>query len=279
MESKNTTIIVVCVIGLLIAILFAFSKGCDKTDENKVVVVPQQNFTGIIGKKEDEFKTTSRGFSSSYSGGSGNYDSGESAGQPALYTEEELQRRSKRIKERKEKIAELKKEHLEKILNDPNLSIEAQEQLKIRNHPSFFKGMKAFKNQNYKEAMVGFSEVLKDKEATPLAKYYASWNLMQIARETNNFELFFLAARTRASLIAKEDLSIIDIEKSNTEMEKLDLVENTLKAIKDPKYFDICVKNKLKGIDTITKEEEERAQRKVKEDIEYYSRVYKELIK
>ena len=44
------------------------------------------------------------------------------------------------------KIAELKKEHLEKILNDPNLSIEAQEQLKIRNHPSFFKGMKAFKN-------------------------------------------------------------------------------------------------------------------------------------
>ena len=129
--------------------------------------------------------------------------------------------------------------------------------------------------------MIGFSEVLKDKEATPLAKYYASWNLMEIARETSNFELFFLAARTRASLIAKEDLSIIDIEKTNDVMEELDVVENSLKAIKDPKYFDICVKNKLKGYDNITirKEDEELARKRVKEDIEYYSRVYKELIK
>ncbi len=279
MESKNTTIIVVCAGCLLITLLFACSKGCDKTEENKVVVVPEQKFKRIDEKKEKETKTSSK-FSGSSSYGR-SYDSGESAGQPALYTEEELQRRSKRIKERKEKIAQLKKEHIEDILNDPNLSLEAREQLKIRNHPSFFKGMKAFKNQNYKEAMIGFSEVLKDKEATPLAKYYASWNLMEIARETSNFELFFLAARTRASLIAKEDLSIIDIEKTNDVMEELDVVENSLKAIKDPKYFDICVKNKLKGYDKINirKEDEELARKRVKEDIEYYSSVYKELIK
>ncbi len=275
MEENKNTIIIVSVVCVLLVVIGVATRGCGNKEEKRVIVAPQ-NFNKKIDKNEkiSEMKTT---YSRGYSGGGSSADA--PSGPPPLYTEDELKKRSKKIKERKARIAKLKKEYIEKKLSDPSLSPEAIEQLKLRSNPSFFSGMKAFKNKDYKEAGKGFAEVLNDKDATPVSKYFAAWNLMEVAKETGNFELFFIAAKTRASLISKEDLSMLGYEKSDEEMENIKYIEKILKAKMDSNQYRECLKEKLSEFEDITDEYIEMAKEELDEDVEYYSSIYKELIK
>ena len=93
-----------------------------------------------------------------------------------------------------------------------------------------------------------FFKILKDKDTSPVSKHFACNMLMDIAMKIKDPELYFIAARAKGKLEATEDLTILGVEKGSTfTLDWCDKVENLLKARNDPKYFDICVKQKLSG--------------------------------
>ena len=142
--------------------------------------------------------------------------------------------------------------------------------------------MNAFEEKDYDTAIVSFNEVLKDKSSTAVTKYFACSELMDLAMEKKDMDLYFIAARMRANLISKEDLDVIGVEKDEDAMEWVDNLENILKAKKDKKYYDICVQLKIREAEEsgfeITEEVKNEIIEDVEKDISYYSGLYKELI-
>ncbi len=261
--------------------LFACSKGCGKKEEKKVVVAPPKLYFQKKEEKKVEVHRPSSSPSHSYSGG-GSSSVGDGR-PPDLLTEEEKEKKRKKREEERKKIANLKKEMMKKMLEDPNISPDDYEKLKLRSNPSFLKGMAAMENGDYDTSIVSFNEILKDKDATPVSKYFACTELMVVARRKHDFDLYFIAARMRANLIANEDLSVLDFEKDNKAVERINKIESLLKAKNDPKYFDLVVETRLARVSNLPDGEEgkptrEQVVERVKKDIEYYSGIFKELV-
>ncbi|MBP5470465.1 MAG: hypothetical protein J6Z11_14615 [Candidatus Riflebacteria bacterium] len=273
MLEDNKTIIAVCALCLMMTLLFACSRGCSKKEPKKVVVTPPKNKEVVeFIEEEKEYKepvTSSR---------SSRGNSGSSGNPPALLSEEEKAKMAKRDEENLEKLNRLKKEWMEEKLKDPNLSPVAREQYLLRSNPNFVVGMKALENNDFKTAIKNFNEIAQDEKTTPISKYFACKSLMEVAVKMKDFELYFIAARMKAKLEATEDLSMLGVEKNTYSLDWCDKVENTLKARDDPKYFEICVKLKLKKYDEVTAKMEEKARKDVEKDIKFYTRQFKELI-
>ena len=267
--DNNNIIIAVCVLCLLMTLLFACSRGCSQKTEKKEVVTQPKIF-----RPEKEDKHYSENTYSSNSSKSSSYGK-----PPALLSRDDKERLEKKYKENREKINKLKKEEIEKQLKDPNLSPVAKEQIRLRTNPSFVKGMYAFNKQDYKTAINSFNEIVKDPNTTPISKYFACSQLMEVAKRMKDLDLYFIAARMRAKLEAEEDLSMLGVEKGTFSLEWCAKVENSLRAKNDPKYFDICVELKLaNATGEVSPKIRRMAEEEVKKDIKFYSKQFKELI-
>lgn len=201
-------------------------------------------------------------------------------------TEKKLALLKKRYEEEERRLKEASFRLAENKLKDPTLDPQALEQYKIKANKDFTRGMLARKKKDYKLAIRSFNDVLKDKATSPITRYFALQNLMDIAKENHDMELYFIAARMNANLQATEDLSLIGIEKNEDALEWVTRVELTLKAINDQKSFEECVKLKLYkenetsgGNVVIDESSRKEAEEAVRRDIAYYSETYKELLK
>jgi hypothetical protein len=262
---------------ILLTLVFACSKGCgSKESPSKIVTVTQGNPKNNTIIEEDYEEKTS--YQSSYSGGGGNtsFYVQEDVQPPALLSEEDIKNIKKRREQSREKLNKNAIEWLKNKTNDPRFCQQTLEKYKVKSHQGFVNGSYAFLRKDYKTAIKCFNETIKDPNATPVTKYFALQNMMNIAYETKDLELYFIAARMNALMCAKEDLSVLGIEKNTHQLEWVEKVEKTIKARNDPKYFDECVKMKLDFYKYgMTKEQ---AEKEVKKDIEFYTNLYKELI-
>ena len=277
MDNKQITIAAVCAMLILLTLVFACSKGCEKKESpSKRVTVTQENPKDNTIIEEDYEEKPS--YQSSYSSGGENtsFYVQEDAQPPALLTEADIKSIQKRRQKSREKLSKNAVEWLKNKTNDPRFCQQTIEKYKIKSHQGFVNGSYAFMNKDYKTAIKFFNETIKDPEASAITKYFALQNMMNIAYETKDLELYFIAARMNALICAKEDLSILGIEKSTHQLDWVEKVEKSLKARNDPKYFEECVKMKLDFYKYGMKREQ--AEREVKKDIELYSNLYKELI-
>lgn len=256
-------------------LVFACSKGSSpKTSKNKPISQTTKKQTEKNTAKHDDYGSGSGGFPSSSSKSS--YYSTGSSYPPAILTEaEKAKMKARRIKQKEKLIKEAEKWLLSKS-NDVSLCDNTREKNKIKSHQGFANGTVAKRKHDYKTAIKCFSDTYKDEKATVLTKYFAACNLKDVAREIGDIDLYFIAARMEAKLIATEDLTMLNIEKSTSEFDWIDKVEAALKAKNDPKYFEKLVKMKmdLYGSGINRKEAEQEA----REDIEYYSKMFKELV-
>lgn len=271
-ENKNTIIIAVCALCLFMTLIIACSRGCSSKPEKRVVKpIPKKVTTTQIEEPEYKEQYSPSKSSYSYSPSRGN--------PPALLSEEDREIIAKKYEENQKLLNKLKKDWFEEKLKDPNLDPVAREQYKLRSNPNFVIGMKAYDNKDYKTAIKSFSQITQDKNASPVSKYFACKSLMEVAVKIKDIELYFIAARLQANLILNEDLSMLGIEKNKKNLEWCDIIENSIRAKNDPKYFDKCVKYKLERYDgEITPEIEEYVKKQVEKDIEHYSEQFKELI-
>lgn len=275
MDNKQITIAAICGMLLLLTLVFACSKGCGSKESpiKKVTVTHETPKVNTIIEKDYDKTPQSQ---SSYSGGNSSFYIQEDVQPPALLTEEDINNIKKRRQQSREKLNKNAIEWLKNKTNDPRFCQQTLEKYKVKSHQGFVNGSYAFMKKDYKNAIKYFNETIKDPNASVITKYFALQNMMNIAYETKDLELYFIAARMNALMCAKEDLSILGIEKSTHQLDWVEKVEKSLKARNDPKYFAECVKMKLDfykyGM------EKEQAEREVKKDIELYSNLYKELI-
>ena len=292
MEENKNTIIIASVVCVLLVVIILATRGCSKKQEEKRVIVAPQKF---IKNEEKEIEKSSPSYS--YSGGSSGYSSGDYGDPPALLTEEDKKELAKNYEEDNKVIATLKKEWMENKLSDPNLNAVAREQFKLRSNPAFANGMKAFEKEDYAASAGFFNEILKDPNTSPVSKYFACMKLMDIAMKKKDLDLYFMAANLRASLEEKEDLELLGIVKSSASKNWIKKLEYTLRAKKDPSYFQKCVELKLaktpkenteeigellavspKGKDYNDEKAIDWAKDRVKKEIEFYSDKYKDLL-
>ena len=276
MDNKQITIAAVCGMLMLLLLVFACSKGCGKkeTPIKKPIVTPKTSTVGTV-IEDDYHEKEYSSYSSSSGGGSSSFYQ-EDAQPPALLTEEDIRNIQRRREKSREKLSKNAIEWLKNKTNDPRFCQQTLEKYKIKSHQGFVNGSYAFMKKDYKNAIKFFNETIKDPNASVITKYFALQNMMNIAYETKDLELYFIAARMNALMCAKEDLSILGIEKSTHQLDWVEKVEKSLKARNDPKYFEECVKMKLDFYKYGMKREQ--AEREVKKDIELYSNLYKELI-
>ena len=277
MDNKQITIAAVCGMLMLLLLVFACSKGCGKkeTPIKKPIVTPKASNVGTV-IEDDYHEKEYSSYSSSSGGGSSSSFYQEDAQPPALLTEEDIRNIQRRRERSREKLSKNAIEWLKNKTNDPRFCQQTLEKYKIKSHQGFVNGSYAFMKKDYKTAIKFFNETIKDPNASVITKYFALQNMMNIAYETKDLELYFIAARMNALMCAKEDLSILGIEKSTHQLDWVEKVEKSLKARNDPKYFEECVKMKLDFYKYGMKREQ--AEREVKKDIELYSNLYKELI-
>ena len=274
MNDDNKFIIIAAVVAMcfLMTLLLSCTRGCSSKKDNKVVVTQPKAVTTV--KVEEEEKEYRRA-SSSYSAPGRSFN----AYPPALLSEKDKAELAKRYKENREKLRKKKLENIEKQLNDPNLSPVAKEQIRLRTNPSFVKGMYALDKKDYKVAITSFNEIVKDEKTTPISKYFACSQLMETARRMKDIDLYFIAARIRAKLMADEDLSMLGISKGNDTLEWCNKVEYSLRAKNDPKYYEMCLKLKLANCkEPIPKLIMDKAKKEVDKEIKFYSKQYKELV-
>ena len=275
MDNKQITIAAICGMLLLLTLVFACSRGCGskETPTPRPRVTQQPKIDNNVPEEEYYEPKSS---DSSYSGGGTSYYIQEDAQPPALLTEEDIKNIQRRRAKSREKLSKNAVEWLKNKTNDPRFCQQTLEKYKIKSHQGFVNGSYAFMKKDYKTAIKYFNETIKDSEASVVTKYFALQNMMNIAYETKDLELYFIAARMNALLCAKEDLSVLGIEKSAHQLDWVEKVEKTLRARNDPKYFDECVKMKLDFYKYGMKKEQ--AEKEVKKDIEFYSNLYKELL-
>ncbi|MBQ3644879.1 MAG: hypothetical protein II961_09810 [Candidatus Riflebacteria bacterium] len=302
MDNKNITIIAVCASLILLTLIFACSKGCgDKSKYSTNKGSGSNNFSDYSGgnskggrsskygsysgsDNDSDLETYGQsGGYSSYSGGGSTYGESSSdyteetaAQPPALLSDEDIKRLQKRRQESLDKLNKNAVEWLKNKTNDPRFSQKTIEKYKIKSHKGFVNGSYALMNKDYKTAIKLFNETVKDPEATVVTKYFALQNLMTIAYETKDLELYFIAARMNALMCAKEDLSVLGIKKNTHQLDWVEKVEKSIKAKNDPKYFEECVKMKMEfykfGINRA------EAEKEVQKDIQLYTNLYKELL-
>lgn len=278
--DNKATIIAVCAALLLLTLVFACSKGCStkpSTGTKSAFKTTPKTQTAVTKDKHkyDDFRPMSSSAGSGHSGSYYEETSEDDKTPPALISEEEKKRMKKFDAEEEEAMKKSAAEWLQNKLADSSLSAKTREQWLLKANQSYNDGKNARKRKDYKSAIKHFNDILKDEKATPVTKYFALYNLMGCAQEMKDLELFFIAARMRAKLVATEDLTVVGVEQKNTDqLVWCDKVEAALKAKDNPAKFDEAVM--LKMNEHNGELERETAEASVKRDIEFYTKLFKD---
>ena len=305
MDNKQITIIAICGMLMLLTLVFACSKGCGGKSKYTTQKSGSNNFVDFSSGKKSNGRSSkygsysgsgsnnelddygqSRSSHSSYRGGSSSYSSSsgdtsyidnfEPASPPELLSEKEKAKMLKKREENRKKLRSNSIEWLKHKTNDPSLCIQTIEKYKIKSHQGFTNGTVALRNKDYNTAIKYFNETVKDANASPVTKYFALSNMMTIAHQTKDVKLYFIAARISAMLCATEDLSALGIKKDTHQLDWVEKVEKTIYARNDSKYFEECVKMKMDLYEGgVTRED---AEADVRDDIAFYTNLYKEML-
>ena len=295
LDNKQITIIAVCGMLVLLTLVFACSKGCGKESSSTNKTDSSNTFVEFSGNKnqrsgiskygdKDSDEYSSGDSRSSYSGGhsggsSGSSSSGSSSDSSdevediTILTEADKARMSKVYEEERKNIEKEAAKWLEEKIKEAD-SPKALEQYKLKANKNFVAGKNARRQKDYKQAIKYFNEVCKDPNSTAVTKYFAISNLMGIAQEMKDLELYFIAVRMNAKLCEKEDLSVLGIEKTHDLFAWANKAEKSLKAQNDRNAYDECVRIKIEN--SLTKLSQKEAEKLVNKDIALYSNIFKE---
>ncbi len=136
MDNKQITIAAVCAMLILLTLVFACSKGCEKKESpsQRVTVTQGDPNDNTIIEEDYEEKPS---YQSSYSGGGGGDTSfyvQEDAQPPALLTEADIKSIQKRRQKSREKLHKNAVEWLKNKTNDPRFCQQTIEKYKIKSH-------------------------------------------------------------------------------------------------------------------------------------------------
>ncbi len=278
MDNK-ATIIAVCAALLLLTLVFACSKGCStqpSTSGKKAFPTSSKTQTTTT-KDEHQYDDFRPSGSSAGSGHSGSYyeeSSEDDKIPPSLISREQMKEMIKAREIEDEKLRESAANWIAERLKDPTLSAKTREQFLLRANQNFNNAMHAAKRKDYTTAIKEFNAILKDEKASAVTKYFALYNLAIVAQNMKDLDLFFVATRMKAKLVANEDLTILNIHKNYDQLIWCNKVEYALKAQESPQYMDEAIKAKIdEHGGEITRE---AAQKFVEKDIVYYRKLFKD---
>ncbi|MFA5598589.1 MAG: hypothetical protein WDA26_13585 [Pusillimonas sp.] len=129
------------------------------------------------------------------------------------------------------------KAKIQKILNDPNADPALKAHCQVGSSEAYRVATVARKNKDFKKAIKSYHEMLKDKKSTPVMQYFALDGIKRCAQETQDLQLYILAIKQLGELMAKEDLSVINEEKSDSYLKWALKFEKYMMAKRDPAYM------------------------------------------
>lgn len=192
------------------------------------------------------------------------------------FSEAELAEMKARDKENDKLIEKAASGWLLTMANDETLPEKTREKYKLKLNKSYVDATNAKKQKNYPLAVKKFYEAIKAPEATPVSKYYSLLNIKTAALKMKDMELFIVASRLEARLIAEENLSTIGIAKSKEQLEWIDSFEKLLKARNDPAVLNELVLKRMefqKG-----KYPREAVEKMILKEAEHFDGIFKELM-
>jgi hypothetical protein len=256
-ENKNVLIVGLVVVALASAMFFVFRLA--KKPSTKPQTPPQSS---AFAPKND--KTPPKRTGKAY--GSGPLPSANSQISAAVV--QEMTKTRDMLLKSQDEMEKVGAEWLVKYLDDPNVATITREMYRARNNPNVQNGYAMLYKGDLANAKDEFLKAYNDPNSTPILKYTCLNFLMAIALQEKNPEEYFQFGIAKGEILAKEDLSCLDQEKSDYYLTVLKEKHTYFKARNSPamqKAIADYLLSQLPG--TPTKRDQEWAEKEVKSQI------------
>ncbi len=269
-------ILLLCLI-LLIVCCGRNKKSSGNSEKNKYI---DSKTVKKESKKDNRSNYQNTSSSSSYSSSSSSYSSSSTtirkkSSSKSQMTEEQRKRifafQEKSRKEQQEWI----KEHIKKLIENPNTPAKIKIKAQLMENKNYVNAYKAHKNHDFKAAISSYIEVLKDKNVSPEIQYITAEYLLDCAQFTGDLDLFLKIIKIKGNLMATKDLSVLNVEKSDSYLKWTEEFTDYMKARSDPMYKDRLISDLAKR--TLRKRSD--AERVLNDRILMYENLYKDLLK
>ena len=167
------------------------------------------------------------------------------------------------------------KEHIKNLIENPNTPAKIKIKAQLMENKKYVTAYKAHKNHDYKLAISSYFEVLKDKNSSPEIQYITVEYLLDCAQFTGDLDLFLKIIKLKGTLMATKDLSVLNVEKSDSYLKWTEEFTDYMKARSDPAYKDRLINDFAKR--TLRKRSD--AERVLNDRIVMYENLYKDLLK
>ena len=167
------------------------------------------------------------------------------------------------------------KEHIKNLIENPNTPAKIKIKAQLMENKNYVNAYKAHKNHDYKSAISCYLEVLKDKNISPEIQYITVEYLLDCAQFTGDLDLFLKLIKIKGNLMATKDLSVLNVEKSDSYLKWTDEFTDYMKARSDPTYKDKLINEFAKR----TLRNRSDAERVLNDRIVMYENLYKDLLK
>ena len=167
------------------------------------------------------------------------------------------------------------KEHIKNLIENPNTPAKIKIKAQLMENKKYVTAYKAHKNHDYKLAISSYLEVLKDKNSSPEIQYITVEYLLDCAQFTGDLDLFLKLIQIKGHLMADKDLSVLNVEKSDSYLKWTEEFTDYMKARSDPSYKDKLINEFAKR----TLRTRSDAERVLNDRIVMYENLYKDLLK
>ncbi|MDD3147600.1 MAG: hypothetical protein PHD82_09885 [Candidatus Riflebacteria bacterium] len=267
--NDNKHLIIAAVVAILSVFILAWMLTGRKSHKQQPVrqtAVSEKPVSQKWQKDDEPVVVSSRPAHTSSSGGA----------TMSPFSQAELEEMKARDKENEKLIEKAATSWLMNMANDDTIAEKTREKYKLKLNKAYVDATNAKKQKNYPLAVKKFYEAIKAPESTPVSKYYSLLNIKTAALKMKDMELFIVASRLEAKLIAEENLSTLGIAKSKEQLEWIDSFEKLLKARTDPAILDELVQKRMefhKG-----KYPREAVEQMIFKEAEHYDKIFKELM-
>ena len=167
------------------------------------------------------------------------------------------------------------KEHIKKLIEDPNTPAKIKIKAQLMENKNYVNAYKAHKNHDFKLAISSYLEVLNDKDISPEIQYITVEYLLDCAQFTGDLDLFLKMIKLKGDLMATKDLSVLNVEKSDSYLKWSEEFTDYMKARSDSMYKDRLINEFAKR----TLRNRSDAERVLNDRIVMYENLYKDLLK
>ncbi len=278
-DEQRKTFIIGGVILLLCFVLLIICCGRDnKSSGNSEKEI--KSLDGKTFKKEPKKNNHSNYQSTSSSSSSSSYYSSSTTNKKKSSSKSQINdEQRKRIlafqeKARKEQ-QEWIKEHIKNLIENPNTPAKIKIKAQLMENKNYVTAYKAHKNHDFKLAISSYLEVLNDKNISPETQYITVEYLLDCAQFTGDLDLFLKMIKIKGDLMATKDLSVLNVEKSDSYLKWTEEFTDYMKARSDPTYKDKLINEFAKR----TLRNRSDAERVLNDRIVMYENLYKDLLK